>query len=223
MKGVVAACGAALALLAPVPAWSQSSSQDSSQDGQPGMGEVREGFEHLTAGQPRRSPGEAIRRDKFDEAVEKMFASADTDRDGLMTLAELRATIEARKDAAIHGRFATVDANRDQQVSYAEFNQWQRSLGSAALSDAAAAAASNTVVSDDIGPAPIRGEGAPVLAHLVAPLNATMLVAANTDHDGGASLAEVAAYEGKRFDDADLNKDGWVTADELQQQGAQRR
>src|SRR6187551_784687 len=137
MRGVAAACWIALALLAPLPAWSQ----DVSQDGQPGMGTPRDGFDHLTEGEARRGPGEAVRRDKFDEAVEKMFASADSDRNGMLTLAELRAVIETRKDAAIRGRFASVDANRDQSVSFAEFNQWQRSLGSAVLTEAGAAVA----------------------------------------------------------------------------------
>jgi hypothetical protein len=210
---VVAACGGALALLAPVPAWSQ----DNGQDGQQGMGTPVDGFEHLTAGEPRRGPGEAIRRSKFDDAVEKMFASADTDRNGTVTLTELRAVIEARKDAAIRGRFASIDADRNQAVSFAEFNQWQRGLGSVVLSDEGAAAASNTLVSEDIRPAPERGPGGQVLARLVAPLNATMLVAANADHDGGASLAEVAAYQGKRFEAADSNHDNWVTEQELQQ------
>jgi len=146
-----------------------------------------------------------------------MFASGDSDRNGLLTLAELRAAIEARKDAAIRSRFAGVDADRNQAVSFAEFNQWQRSLGSVVLSEEGAAAASNTVVSEDIRPEPVRGRGGLVLARLVAPLNATMLVAANADHDGGASLAEVAAYEGKRFEAADANSDGWVTDDELRQ------
>ena len=218
MKSVVAACGAALALLAPLPAWAQ----DNSQDGQPGMGEVREGFEHLTTGQPRRSAGEAIRRSTFDEAVEKMFASADTDRNGLVTLDELRAGIETRRDTAIRGRFASIDANRDRTVSYDEFNQWQRSLGSANLSDELAATASNTVVSEDIGPEPERGPGGLTLVRLVAPLNATMLTAANTDYDAGASLAEVEAYEARRFDTFDANDDGWVTEGELRD-GTRRR
>ena len=211
MRGVAAACWIALALLAPLPAWSQ----DVSQDGQPGMGTPRDGFDHLTEGEARRGPGEAVRRDKFDEAVEKMFASADSDRNGMLTLAELRAVIETRKDAAIRGRFASIDADRNQAVSYAEFNQWQRSLGSAVLTEAGAAVASNTVVAEDVGPAPTRGPGALVLAHLVVPLNATMLVEANTDHDGGTSLAEIAAFEGKRFETTDANKDGWVTEAEL--------
>lgn len=216
--GTVAALAGALALLAPVPAWSQ----DNGQDGEAGMGTPADGFEHLTRGEPRRTPGEAIRRDRFDDSVAKMFASADTDRNGQVTLAELRAAIEARKVAAIQGRFASIDADRNQSVSFAEFDRWQRSLGSVVLSDEGAAAASNTVVSEDIRPEPIRGPGGPVLARLVVPLNATMLVAANTDHDGGASLAEVAAYEGKRFEAVDSNDDGWVTDGELRQASSAR-
>jgi hypothetical protein len=210
---VVAAWGAALALLAPLPAWAQATDP---LDGEQGLGQPVEGMEHVTPGQPRRGPVEAIRRDKFDDAVERMFASADTDRGGTVALAELRAVIEARKDAAIRGRFAGIDTNRDQSVSFAEFNQWQRGLGSAVLTDEAAAAASNIVVADDVAPAPMSGPGGRVLARLVAPLNATMLFAADTDHDGAASLAEIAAYEGKRFEAADSDKDGWVTEEEQQ-------
>jgi hypothetical protein len=220
MKSVVVAAGFALMLLAPLPAWAQDNSNG--QDGQQGMGTPVEGMEHVTAGERRRTPGEAVRRDRFDEAVEKMFASADSDRNGLLTLAELRAVIETRKDAAIHSRFASIDADRNQSVSFAEFNQWQRSLGSVVLSEEGAAAASNTLVSEDIRPAPERGPGGQVLARLVVPLNATMLVSANTDHDGGASLAEVAALEGKRFEEADANQDAWVTEEELRQAAPRR-
>jgi Ca2+-binding EF-hand superfamily protein len=206
----VAVWGCALALLAPLPSMAQDG-----QDGQPGMGEARSGFEHLTEGEPRRRPGEAVRRDRFDEVVAEMFASADSDRNGTLTLAELRATIEARKVAAIRGRFASVDLDRNQSVSFTEFDQWQRGLGSAALSDEAAASASIAAVSEDIGPEPGRGPGARVISRLVVPLNATMLVSANTDYDAGASLAEITAFEGRRFGAADANGDGWVTEDEL--------
>lgn len=210
MASVVAALGAALALLAPVAA----AAQDSGQDGQPGMGVPAEGFEHLTRGEPRHAAAEAIRRDKFDDVVTRLVAAADTDRDQTVTLAEFRAVIGARKDAAIRDRFASIDANRDKSLSYAEFDQWQRGLGSIALSDEGAAAASAALVAEDIRPESVRGPGGPVAVHLIEPLNATMLAAANTNYDAGASLAEILAYEGKRFEAADSNKDGWVTEDE---------
>jgi len=213
MRSVVATLGVALALLAPAPAWAQ----ETGQDGQAGMGVPADGFEHLTRGEPRRAAGEALRRNKFDDAVTGMVASADSDRDGTVTLAELRGVIGARKDAAIRDRFAAVDANRDKSLSYAEFDQWQRGLGSVALSDEAAAAASAALVAEDVRPEPMRDPGGKVLARLVEPLNATMLAAANTNYDAGASLAEILAYEGKRFEAADANADGWVTDDELPQ------
>ncbi len=211
MKKAVVAWGSALVLLASTPAWSQNSSQD----GQPGMGTVRQGFEHLTESEPRARPGEAIRRDRFDEVVANMVAAADSNRDEVVTLAEFREVIGARRDAAIRARFAAVDTNRDRSLSYAEFDQWQRSLGSVALDDEGAAAASAALVAEDIRPEPIRGPGGQVVARLIEPLNATMLTAANTNYDAGASLAEILAYQGKRFEAADGNQDGWVTDDEL--------
>jgi hypothetical protein len=213
MRRVVAIVGAALVLLGPLPA----APQDNSQDGQAGMGTPRDGFQHLTDGEPRRRPGEALRRDRFDEAVEDLFESADSDRDGLVTLVELRGVIDARKVEAIRSRFAGIDADRSQSLSFAEFDQWQRGLGSVVLSDEGAAAASNIVVAEDVRPEPMRGPGGQVLARLIEPLNATMLTAANTNYDAGASLAEILAHEGKRFVAADVNVDGWVTADELAQ------
>jgi hypothetical protein len=216
MRGFVAAVGAALALLAPAAAWAQDS-----QDGQPGLGEPRDGFEHLTDGRPRADIGEALERGKFDDAVGRMFAAADTDHDGSATLAELRGVIAARKDSAIRERFAAIDSNRDRALSYAEFSQWQAGLGSLALSDERAAAAATEMVAEDIRPERVRGRGSDIVADLVEPLGATVLVAANADHDAGTSLAELLAYEGKRFDAADANRDGWVVADELR--NGQRR
>src|SRR5690606_390715 len=210
MHRILVLAGAVLAACTPTPALSQ----DNSQDGQPGMGEAREGFEHLTDGEPRRRPGEAIRRDRFDEAVEKMFAAAGRDRDGTVTLEELRTAIESRKAAAIRGRFASIDADRNESISFLEFDRWQRGLGSIVLSDEGAAARARRSCRRTSGPNQC-GPGGMVLARLVAPLNATLLAAANTNYDAGASLAEILSYEGKRFEAADANADGWVTDDEL--------
>jgi hypothetical protein len=210
MRGIVAVVGAALSLLAPAAVWAQDG-----QDGQPGLGEPRDGFEHLTEGTPRADIGEALERGKFDDAVGRMFAAADTDRDGSATLAELRGVIAARKDTAIRERFAAIDTNRDRALSYAEFSQWQAGLGSLALSDERSAAAATERVAEDIRPERVRGRGSDIVADLVEPLGATVLVAANADHDAGTSLAELLAYEGKRFDAADANRDGWVVADEV--------
>jgi Ca2+-binding EF-hand superfamily protein len=161
-------------------------------------------------------PPEPIERKTFDRAVEKLFQLGDTDRDGRITLAEFNATIESRKGRAISQRFAEIDTDRNQQISLAEFSAWQRGLGSAALSDSATAAAAGTegLVAEDIALDPGRDREDRLLARLITPLNAVVLAGANTDYDTGTSLAELTAYEGKRFDQFDRNKDGWLTPDE---------
>jgi len=53
------------------------------------------------------------------------------------------------------------------------------------------------------------------IARLVEPLGSTVITAANTDYDAGTSLAELIAYEGKRFEAADTNHDGRITVDEM--------
>src|SRR5687768_4086041 len=92
MQRLVAMLALAVAALAPVLGLAQDGL-----DGQPGMGEPAAGFDHLTRGEPRERPGEAIRRDRFDEIVARMAAEADSNRDQMVTLAEFRAVIAARK------------------------------------------------------------------------------------------------------------------------------
>ena len=165
--------------------------------------------------QPGAPPGpKPIERKKFDEAVGKLFAQADTNADGTITLAEFNALIDARKTAAIGARFAAMDANHDKSISFDEFVQWQRSLGSAVLSDSATGG-DLAIVPEDIRYQPGRSDNEQLLVRLIEPLNATMLVAANTDYAAGVSLAELVAYEGKRFDAGDTNHDGFLTQDEI--------
>jgi hypothetical protein len=213
MRGTMAGIATALLLLAPLQAWAQD---DGSGGGYPAVGGAG-GFDdpdlgsHIKPGGPR-GP-QPIERKKFDEAVAKLFKSADSNGDGTITLAELNAVIDARKQAVIGARFAQVDTDRDKSISFDEFSQWQRSLGSAVLSDSAATG--QLIVPEDIRYDPGRGDNDQLLAQLIEPLNATMLVAANTDYDAGVTLAELTAYEGKRWDGADANHDGWLTADEI--------
>lgn len=158
-------------------------------------------------------PPEPIARKAFDGAVETMFRAADTDRNGVVALAEFNAAIEARKSRAIAERFAAVDADRNRSISFAEFGAWQRAMGSAALSDTAGAGL-GAYVGEELPPELDSDREGRVLARLIVPLSAVVLVNANTDYDGGASLAELLAWEGKRFDEADVNDDGWLVFDE---------
>ena len=201
----------ALALVAPLPAQAQA------QGGDPGgHGGVYSdgGFDAINRGDEskRRPVTEPLERRKFDAAVEKMFAAVDTNHDGIVTVAEFQALITARKEQAIAERFAAIDTNHDKSLSYTEFSQWQRSLGALALSDADAGAVG--MVAEEIRYQPGRGRLDQMIADLIEPLRTTVIVAANTNYDAGASLAEVIAYEGKRFEALDTNHDGWLTEDE---------
>lgn len=200
---------AALAFLAPSAAMAQ-------QEGDAHGGVYsQDGFDQLNRGDPKKRQriGATLERAKLDAAVGKMFAAADTNRDGMITVAEFQALIAGRKESAIAERFAAVDANHDKSISYAEFAQWQRSLGALALSDADAGGG-EAMVAEEIRYQPGRGREDDMIADLTVPLRTTVIVAANTNYDAGASLAEIVAYEGKRFETLDTNHDGWLTEDE---------
>jgi Ca2+-binding EF-hand superfamily protein len=204
MRKVIAGIGSALLMLAPLQAVAQV--EGTSGDTDPDLGS------HIQPGKPQ-GP-RPIERKKFDEAVAKLFKQADTNGDGTITLAEFNAVIEARKSAAIGERFAEMDTNHDKSISFDEFAGWQRSLGSAVLSDKAIGG-SLAIVPEDIRLDTGRTFNDELLSRMVEPLNATMLVAANADYDAGVSLAELIAYEGKRFETADTNHDGFLTQDEI--------
>jgi len=157
-----------------------------------------------------------ISRERFDKVVTALFRAGDANHDGTITIAELNALFDARRDAMIRARFARVDTNRDGTISAEEFTVWQKQLGAVATRDDAAAQGSHLdLVADELRPELERNsQDGPLLA-VIEPLNATMLARANTNYDAGVSLEELIAYEGARFAKADANGDGWLTMDEL--------
>lgn len=165
------------------------------------------------AGQPR--PMKPIKRARFDRTVTAMFQAADTNRDGLVTLDELRMIVAARRDAMIRARFDKVDADRNGSISLAEFTGWQQGMGSLALSE-------DQPVTDRGGPIPATiepdlGEDAEdrALAMVIEPIGALTIVHANTNYDAGMSLEELLAHQGKRFEAADTDRDGELSSEEV--------
>jgi hypothetical protein len=57
------------------------------------------------------------------------------------------------------------------------------------------------------------------LARLIEPLSGTVIARANTNYDAGVSLEELLAYEGKLFDTADTDHDGYLSMEELRPKG----
>lgn len=205
MRNFLAGIGSALVLLAPLHA----AAQDDNVPG--GFGDSDLGS-HIQPGAPPKTP--PLKREKFDQAVARLFKQADANNDGTVTLAEFNAVIDARKATIIGQRFQTIDADGDKSISLAEFTQWQRSLGSLVLADRGSGQQAVAIVPEVLAYQPGRGDNEDIIARLIEPLSATLIVAANTDYDAGASLAEVTAYEDKHFAAADLNHDGYLTSDE---------
>jgi len=174
--------------------------------------------DNLRPDRPRVRRQEPIERRDFDEVVEKMFEVADTGRDGIVTLAEFQGMIAARKEQAISERFAEIDADHNRAVSLDEFARWQRGFGSSVLDPDLAGGAAQVQVAEVVMASP-RGRNGRALSRLVEPLGSTVITAANTDYDAGTSLAELIAYEGKRFEAADTNHDGRLLAGELPDDG----
>lgn len=164
------------------------------------------------AGRPGGAPREAkpVKRARFDKAVSAMFAAADTNRDGQVTLAELRAVLEAKRDEAIRARFGKIDTDRNRQISFDEFAAWQRALGSAVMADGSGVGP----VAETLPPPLGDDSDDRILERLVEPLSATLIAGADADYNGGVSLDEVLAHERKRFDAADTDKDGALSAEE---------
>ena len=204
---------AAVALLAPLSARAQQADPTGGHGSPVSPGD----FDDLRSDADKRGLNDGpqpIARTKYEAALASLFAAADTNRDGTVTVAEFQAIISARKEQAIQERFTAIDTNHDKSISYAEFSAWQRSLGALALSDADAGGDTG-IVAEEIRVRPGRSRESEVIADLIEPLRSTVIVAANTNYDAGMSLAELTAYEDKRFDALDTNHDGWLTEDEL--------
>lgn len=166
----------------------------------------------IEPGKPRGA--KPLSREKFDEAVGKLFAAGDGNRDGTITLDEFNAAVAAGRERAIRDRFAAIDGNRDQSLSLAEFAEWQRRLGSTVLVDGPESGGGALVAEEiriDFG----RGDDDRIAQRVVRPLTATALVEANTDYDAGVTLAELVAWQSQHFAAADLNNDGFVVDGEL--------
>ena len=167
-------------------------------------------------GGPRQpTPPKPIKRAQFDKVVTAMFREADVNRDGMVMIAELRGLFDARRETLIRARFAKIDSNHNGALSYEEFVAWQRQMGSVASSEVAGTGDRGGPIAEVLLPDVGDDPGSMSLAALIEPLSVGLITNANSNYDAGLSLEELLAYQGKRFDAADANHDGWLTMDEL--------
>ncbi len=181
-------------------------------------GDPSEGGAALTRREPQRAM-KPIPRDVFDAEVRRTFTEADLDHDGIVTLNEIRAAREAKREAMINAKFASIDINHDDSISHDEFLAWQKHLGDPEMARGEHPEDAPHPPEDggrDAGP---RGEhgprGAGMVGFLIVPLTANMIVEADTNHDGALSLAEDLAYQDAVFDKVDTNKDGFLDEGEI--------
>jgi len=156
-----------------------------------------------------------VKRSELDEAATAMFRAADSNRDGLATLEEVRAIFQARRDTIIRERFTRIDSDRSGAIDEAEFLAWQGQMGSAASVEGDGSAGRDGPVEEALRPELGDDMEDRMLARLIQPLSAITIVAANTNYDGGVSLDEWLAYQHKRFDGADADGDGKLTINEM--------
>jgi len=170
-------------------------------------------------------PMKPISRADFETKVREQFAAADLDHNGYVTLDEVRAAREAKRDARINAQFAEIDTNHDGTISHDEFLAWQRHMGDPEMNEHREPLKDHPIArNDDMeGGDGERGDhrgyrersGAGIANFLIAPVNANMIIEADTNHDGNLSLAEDLTYQDARFAAADTDHDGALDEDEI--------
>lgn len=209
----------ALALLLTLPA--AASAQMDNDTGMPGGGMGGGGMGGGGGPPGGAAPGgrphmmKPVKRDKIDAPVEEMFRAADADKDGTVTISELKSVLDAQRQEVVLARFREIDANGDKLIDQSEFVAWQKTLGSVALSGEAMDKAVGGVIPDSLPPHLGKTDTDDALRLIIDPLNAVVLVNANTNYDKGVTLAELLAYERQRFDAADADKDGELSMQEM--------
>lgn len=198
----------ALTALATSPAFAQSDGAPGGMPGtDPSMGDMRS----RTPRAPK--PPKPVLREDFDKQVRAQFQLADVNSNGAVTLQEVNDAITIKRDAIIQSHFELVDSNRDKTISHDEFFTWQRRMSDTALTDQ-----QSVVAKDKLQPPKAARDrddmASVVLRRLIEPITAMTIANADTNHDGGLSLAESLAYQQQAFETADADHDGALSMDE---------
>lgn len=176
------------------------------------------------AGGAPRGPGQGnsrearlpkVRLDDIKKASRTMFATADLDRDGTVTLEELQAIMDRRRDALLAERFARLDSDGNRVIDYTEFVTWQHSLGARATGEFGSRAFEMDRVPDAVEIPAGRGDKERILGMLLTPISRASVVEANVDYDAGVDLAEFIGFERRKFDAADEDANGILEEAEL--------
>lgn len=206
------ALGLAALLLCPATGFAQQMPQGGPPQagGGPGGGPGGPG-----QGRPQEARLPKIKLEDIEKVSREMFATADLDRDGTVTLDELQTIMDRHRDAVIAERFAQLDSDGDRVVDYTEFATWQLSLGARAAEEGGSRALDMARLPDAVGIPPGRDDKARFVAMLLTPISRASVIEANVNYDGGADLAEFLAFQRRKFDAADEDANGVLEGPEL--------
>ena len=126
-----------------------------------------------------------VTRAELETRIKDRFVKIDTNRDGSVSPAEMRAHIQTRKSERRDKRFDTLDSNNDGAISHSEFDTAEPSKGR---------------------------QGKRALR--MAKAGRGMWQRADTNADGNITLAEAMARPMAMFDRSDTDKDGTLTLEE---------
>ena len=139
-------------------------------------------------------------RAEVEAKVKERFTMIDANKDGAITVEEVKAHKEARHKQRADAHFKMMDGNGDGSISRAEFD-----AGHAAMRDGM------TGGKGDRGHGPMMGGGHHGMA---MKMGERMFEKADANKDGKVTLAEASSAALAHFDKADADKNGTVTSQE---------
>lgn len=149
------------------------------------------------------NPGKTILRGDVEAKVKERFAKVDTNRDGAVTVDELRAMRTHKRAESLDDHFKRLDTDGNGSISRAEFDAGHQGMG-------------HEKHGSGHGDDAHRGGRHGMVGMM-------MFRQADADKDGKVTLAEATAGALRLFDSADANRDGSVTPEERHAFRAQMR
>ena len=160
-------------------------------------------------------------RAQMEAKVKEMFAEADANKDGALTMDEAKAQMAERHTDRVEEHFKAMDSNKDGSISHDEFVAGHKAMdGKMAMGDHGDMPPPPPMPPAVNGAAPPPPPPPPMRMHgdmdmkMGMKMGEHLFEKADANNDGKVTLAEALKAANARFDAMDANKDGTVTAGE---------